>query len=264
MTSRVPPDIPALVTGASSGIGEEFARQLAARGHHLTLVARRGELLEKLAGELSAAHAVTADTLVADLETARGRDAVAKVLRSRAPWLLVNNAGYGSRGRLTDLDASREQAEVQVNVVAVQQLSLAALPGLVGERSGGIINVASTAAFQPLPYMATYGATKAFILHFTEGLAYELRGSGARAMALCPGPVSTDFHTVAGTNDYERLSRPMSMNAQRCVADALRAFDRGAAVCIPGLLNHALAEGPRFAPRGIVRLVAGRIFQPPG
>ncbi|HEX6538356.1 MAG TPA: SDR family oxidoreductase [Candidatus Dormibacteraeota bacterium] len=264
MTSRVPPDIPALVTGASSGIGEEFARRLAARGHHLTLVARRGELLEKLASELSAAHSVNAETLVADLETARGREAVARVLRSRAPWLLVNNAGYGSRGRLAELDPSREQAEVQVNVVAVQQLSLAALRGLITERRGGIINVASTAAFQPLPYMATYGATKAFILHFTEGLAYELRGTGVRAMALCPGPVATDFHTVAGTGDYERLSRPMSMNAQRCVADALKAFDRGAAVCIPGLLNHALSEGPRLAPRSIVRLVTGRIFQPPG
>ena len=264
MTSRVPPDIPALVTGASSGIGEEFARQLAARGHHLTLVARRGDRLERLAAELNDAHSVTAETLVADLETARGRDAVAKAIRAREPWLLVNNAGYGSRGPLAELDAAREQAEVQVNVVAVQQLSLAALPGLLREHAGGVLNVASTAAFQPLPYMTTYGATKAFVLHFTEGLAQELRGSGARAMALCPGPVQTEFHSVAGTSDYERLSRPMSMNAQRCVADALRAFDRGAAVCIPGLLNHALAEGPRLAPRGVVRFVTGRIFQPRG
>jgi short-subunit dehydrogenase len=127
-----------------------------------------------------------------------------------------------------------------------------------------VINVASTAAFQPLPYMATYAATKAFILSFTEALAEELRGSGARAMALCPGPVETDFHTVAGTSDYQRISRPMSMTAQQCVAEALRAFDRGSAVCIPGLLNHALSEGPRLAPRFLVRKVARRVFEPRG
>lgn len=263
MTSlRVGPKVPALVTGASSGIGEEFARQLAARGHHVTIVARRADRLEELATHLRTAHKVTVDVLVADLETARGRDAVSKMLRERSPWLLVNNAGYGSRGRLAELDPARERAEVQVNVVAVQQLTLAALPGLLRECDGGIINLASTAAFQPLPYMATYAATKAFVLYFTEALAEQLRGTGARAMALCPGPVDTEFADVAGTVEYHQRSRLIAMTAERCVADALRAFDRGSAVCIPGLVNEVLAQGPRFAPRGIVRKVTARIINP--
>ena len=263
MTSlRVGPRVPALVTGASSGIGEEFARQLAARGHAVTIVARRADRLEELATQLRTAHRVTTDVLVADLETAKGRDAVTRLLRERSPWLLVNSAGYGTRGRLSELDAARERAEVQVNVVAVQQLTLAALPGLLSERDGGIINVASTAAFQPLPYMATYAATKAFVLYFTEALAEQLRGSGARAMVLCPGPVDTEFADVAGTMDYHQRSRLIAMTARRCVADALRAFDRGSAVCIPGLVNEVLVQGPRFAPRGIVRKVTARIINP--
>lgn len=263
MASRVPPEVSALVTGASSGIGEEFARQLASRGHAVTLVARRGERLDRLADELRGAYGVTVDPFIADLETAKGRDAVAALLRASAPWLLVNSAGYGGRGAIVDMSAAREQAEVRVNVVAVHQLTLMVLPGLIREGGGGVINVASTAAFQPLPYMATYGATKAFVLSFTEALAEELRGSGARAMALCPGPVQTDFHTVAGTasSGYERLSKPMSMTAPQCVTEALRAFDRGSAVCIPGLLNHALAEGPRLAPRFLVRKVTRRVFE---
>lgn len=263
MTMRVGPKVPALVTGASSGIGEEFARQLAARGHAVTIVARRQDRLEELAAHLRTAHKVAVVPFVADLETAKGRDAVARLLSERSPWLLVNNAGFGSRGRLADLDPRRERAEVQVNVVAVQQLSLAVLPGLVSERDGGIINVASTAAFQPLPYMATYAATKAFVLYFTEALAEQLHGTGARAMALCPGPVDTQFADVAGTTDYHQRSRLIAMTAERCVSDALRAFDRGSAVYIPGRVNELLAQGPRFAPRAIVRKVSGRVINDP-
>jgi short-subunit dehydrogenase len=264
MATRVAATVPALITGASSGIGEEFARQLAARGHHVTIVARRADRLERLAEHLREAHGVTADPVVADLETAKGRGAVARLLGERSPWLLVNNAGYGSRGRLVELDAARERAEVQVNVVAVQQLSLAALPGLVAAASGGIINVASTAAFQPLPYMATYAATKAFILYFTEAMAEQLHGTGARAMALCPGPVDTEFADVAGTMDYHQRSRLIAMTPERCVADALRAFDRGSAVCVPGLANELLAQGSRLAPRALVRKVSARVISPNG
>jgi short-subunit dehydrogenase len=126
-----------------------------------------------------------------------------------------------------------------------------------------VINVASTAGYQPLPYMATYAATKAFVLHLTEALAEELRGSGARAMALAPGPVRTEFGTVAGVEDYMSMARPMTMDAERCVRVALRAFDRGAAICVPGGLNLALAQGPRVAPRLVVRKVTGSIFRPP-
>ena len=260
MTSALPTSIPVLVTGASAGIGAEFARQLADRGHRVVAVARRLERLEQLAGEAEQSKGGAVEPLAADLETSRGRAAVAKLLRSTSPWILVNNAGYGTRGRIADLDHARERAEVQLNVVAVHELTLAALPGLVEAGTGGIINVASIAAFQPLPFMSTYAATKAFILHFTEAVAYEMRGTGARVMALCPGPVRTEFHDNAGTNDYMELVRGMS--AHRCVAKALKAFDRGHAVCIPGALNTVVAQGPRLAPRVVVRRVSGALFSP--
>ena len=264
MSSPIATSIPVLVTGASSGIGEEFARRFAARGHDVTLVARRGDRLERLASELRGGSGVEASVVVSDLQTKAGRAGVARLLRDTGPWILVNNAGFGTRGRLGDLDHERERAEVQLNVAAVHELSLAVLPGLISAGTGGIINVASTAAFQPLPYMATYAATKAFVLAFTEGLAEELKGTGARAMALCPGPVRTEFDTVAGVQDYMELARPMAMDAPRCVSSALRAFDRGTTVCVPGALNAVLAQAPRISPRIAVRKVTGQIFQPRG
>jgi uncharacterized protein len=260
MTAALPTSIPVLVTGASAGIGEEFARRFAERGHRVTTVARRLERLEALAAEAKEAGGGTIEPMAADLESSRGRAAVVRILKGGGPWILVNNAGFGTRGRIVDLDHARERAEVQLNVVATHELSLAAIPALVDAGTGGIINVASTAAFQPLPYMATYAATKSFILHFSEGLADDLRGAGVRVMALCPGPVRTEFHDVAGTNDYMNLIGGMS--AQRCVAAALRAFDRGHTVCIPGALNTVLAQGPRLVPRGVVRRVSGKLFEP--
>ncbi|MBV8085098.1 MAG: SDR family NAD(P)-dependent oxidoreductase, partial [Chloroflexi bacterium] len=174
--------------------------------------------------------------------------------------LLVNNAGFATRGRLSELDASRERGEVQVNVVALHELTLAVLPGLLAAKAGGILNVASTAALQPLPYMATYAATKAFVLHFTEALAEEVRGSGVRVMALTPGAVRTEFGEVAGVEDYMKLARAMPV--QRCVKVALRALDRGTVICTPGALNRVLAQGPRLAPRIAVRKVTAAVFQP--
>jgi len=262
MASPVPSTVPAVVTGASSGIGAEFARQLAARGHRLTIIARRVDRLEALAAELSAAHKVDVAVLGADLETAKGRTSVARAVRDGGPCILVNNAGFGTRGRLSDLDPGRERAEVQVNVVALHELTLAALPGLMTAKAGGVINLASTAAFQPLPFMATYSATKAFVLHFSEALAYEMRGSGVRVMALCPGPVRTEFGGVAGVEDYMQLARPMTVSVERCVATALRSFDKGHAICVPGALNGVLAVGARVSPRGLVRRITGPVFAP--
>ncbi|MBV8193984.1 MAG: SDR family oxidoreductase [Candidatus Dormibacteraeota bacterium] len=262
MASSVPTSVPVLVTGASSGIGEEFARRFAGRGHPVTVVARRGDRLERLAEHLRTEHSVGVDVAAADLQTARGRTATAKLLKDGRAWILVNNAGFGSRGRAVELDADREHNEVQLNVVAVHELTFAILPALVQHGTGGVINVASTASFQPLPYMATYGATKAFVLSFTEAIAEELKGTGARAMALCPGPVETEFDTLAGVQDYFELSRPLRMGPEKCVAIALRAFDRGTTVCIPGALNVALAQAPRLTPRILTRKVSGRVFQP--
>ncbi len=260
MTERSATTVPVLVTGASSGLGREFAHRFAGRGHDLVIVARRVNRLEALADELQAAHGVTVTPLGADLETVEGRDAVAAVLRKgKRAWILVNNAGFGTTGRFAAADQRREAAEVAVNVVAVQQLTAAVLPGCVTKKSGGIINVASTAAYQPIPYMATYAATKAFVLHFTEALAVELHGSGVHVLALCPGPVLTEFGRVAGNEAEMRMAFPM--DARKCVDSALKAYDRNRTVCIPGALNSVMAGTVRVAPRAVVRRVAGTIFK---
>lgn len=260
MTDPVPASVPVLVTGASSGIGEEFARQLAARGHDVTLVARRSDRLQALARTLRHDHKVKVSVHPADLETARGRAAVVAMLQTGGPWLLVNNAGFGTRGRFVDLDAKREQAEVTLNVVALHELTAAVLPGNVAAGRGAVVNVASTAAYQPIPYMATYAATKAFVLHFTEAVAQELHGTGVRAMALCPGPTRTEFDDVAGVQSLFDKSLPMSADA--VVRSALGALDRGHAICVPGARNLLLAQGVRLVPRSALRRVVGGIFAP--
>ena len=260
MTRPVAATIPALITGASSGLGAEFARQLGARGHDLTLVARRGDRLEALAGELREAHGIGVTVLIADLETSPGVDAVVARLREKAAWLLVNNAGFGSNGRFQDLDPMRERAEVALNVSALHSLCLAAAPGMVRTRRGGIINVASTAAFQPIPYMATYAATKAFVLSLSEGLAGELARYGVRVMALCPGATRTEFGGVAGNDDI--LERGMPMSPADVVGIGLRAFDRGDAVCITGLHNRLGSLGARVLPRAAMRRITSSLFAP--
>jgi uncharacterized protein len=256
----LPPSIPALITGASSGLGAEFARRLAARGHDVTIVARRVDRLEALRTEILAEHSVSVDVVPADLATQAGRKAMTALLRRRSPWILVNNAGFATRGALANLDATRERSEVEVNVLTVQQLTAAALPGLIAAGTGGIINLASTSSFQPIPYMATYAATKAFVLHFTEAVAEEVRGSGVRVMALCPGPVRTEFDSIAGTQDYMRLAAPMAMDPDRCVTVALHAFDRGSTVCVPGVLNATMAQGARITPRFLMRRITGSVL----
>lgn len=260
MSKALPPSIPALVTGASSGLGAEFAQRLAERGHDVTIVARRVNRLEQLRQEITAAHPVTVNVVGADLETKAGRATVTSLLKAQSPWILVNNAGYGTRGALANLDPARERAEVQLNIVALHEFTLTLLPALVRAGTGGIINLASTAAFQPIPYMATYAASKAFVLHFTEALAEEVRGTGVRVMALCPGPVRSEFDQVAGTEDYMRVARLMTMGVERCVATALHTFDKGGAISIPGTLNFALAESVRIAPRALIRRSIGSVF----
>jgi hypothetical protein len=260
VTRPVPSSVPALVTGASSGIGEEFARQLAARGHDVTLVARRATRLQTLARTLRRDHDVKVAVHPADLEIVAERVAVAAMLRTRGPWLLVNNAGFGSRGRFVDLDPDRELAEVQLNVVALHEFTAAALQANVAAGAGAVVNVASTAAYQAIPYMATYAATKAFVLHFTEAIAQELQGTGVRAVALCPGPTRTEFDDVAGVQSLFDRSRPMSSAA--VVRSALRALDRGHAICVPGAHNVVLAQSIRLVPRTALRRVIGGIFAP--
>lgn len=256
--AEIPSSLPALVTGASSGLGSEFAAQLAERGHDVTLVARRTDRLRTLARELEKRHGTAITPVTADLETSRGRDRAAALLADGRAWILVNNAGFGSRGSLADLPLDRERAQVLVNVVALHHLAGAALPGQVAAGQGGILNVASTAAFQPLPGMATYSATKAFVLTFTEALAVEARGTGVRVTCLCPGPVRTEFHAVAGTGREIQIAP--TLEPADCVRAALRAFDRNQTICIPGAINALIAASARLAPRSATRHIAGRIL----
>jgi short-subunit dehydrogenase len=251
------------VTGASSGLGEEFARQLAARGGDLVLVARSADRLEALADDLRARHRVTVRTLPADLSLPAEVSRVAAQAATTEIDVLVNNAGFGTYGTFADLDAGREHDEIMVNALAAVDLAHAVLPGMLGRRRGGIITVASAAAFQPSPRQAVYGATKAFALAFSEALWAETRGTGVRILALCPGPVATGYFTALGDQDattsviYRRMADPADV-----VKAALRGFDRDAMTVIPGLRTRFLAEGYRFFPRTLMVRMTGKLLAP--
>jgi uncharacterized protein len=264
MLSAVASSLPVLVTGASSGIGEEFARQFAQRGHDVTILARRQDRLETLASELGKRWKVTVTPLAADLSTDEGIATAQQHLAASGPWILVNNAGFGTRGRFVELDAAREAQEVRLNVTALHTLTAAVLPLCKELGEGGVINVASTAAFQPVPYMSTYAATKAFVLHFTEGLAVELKGSGVRIQVLCPGATRTEFEDVAGDipSRFGAMAAARAMSPEQVVTASLRAFDRNHTICTPGLANSLMVNGARLAPRGAVRRLVAPLFSP--
>ena len=252
-----------LVTGASSGLGAEFARQLAARGSDLVLVARSADRLTALADELRARHGVTVTTLPADLSLADEVSRVAAVTAATEVDVLVNNAGFGTYGHFAGLDAGREHAEVMVNAVAAVDLAHAVLPGMLARRCGGIITVASSIAVQPSPRQAVYGATKAFGLAFSEGLWAETRGSGVRILALCPGPVATGYLASLGDQAattsiiYRRTADPADV-----VRAGLRGFDHDAMTVIPGLRTRFLAQGHRFFPRTVMARMAAWLLAP--
>ena len=246
----------ALVTGASSGIGETFARRLAERGTALVLVARREDRLKALAGELP----VPTEVLAADLGDPDDlRRVEARVAATADPVdLLVNNAGFGTTGPFATLPVEREEEEIRVNVLAVVRLTRAALPGMVERKQGGVVNVSSLAAFQPDPGNATYGATKAFVLSFSEALAEELRTTGVTVQALCPGYTRTEFQTTA---EYEtsRIPKAVWQRPDQVVDASLDALDRGKAVCVPGAHNKVAAVGSGFLPRVVRRKLAGAL-----
>jgi short-subunit dehydrogenase len=221
----------ALVTGASSGIGEHFARQLAQRGYDLVLVARRRERLEELADELPVKVHVLPCDLSCDFADLPGRVAALGVDVD----LLVNNAGFGTWGRFTELDPDREIEQVQVNCAAVVSLSRALVPGMVERGRGGVITVASTAGMQPLPYEATYSATKAFARAFTIALGEELRGTGVKTLTVDPGPVATEWQEVAGYTDPDDTHGvPGKIGPEQAARESLDAFERGRRSIIPG------------------------------
>jgi short-subunit dehydrogenase len=253
----------ALVTGASSGIGEHLARQLAARGLNLILLARSADRLDALAAELRTAHpGITAHTIAADLSLAEAPQSVLRELEQRglSVDLLINNAGFGTHDPLEHEDPHVLAREIQVNCSTLVGLTARLLPGMLGRRLGGVLNVASTAAFQPTPTMAVYGATKAFVLSFTEALWVETRGTGVRVLALCPGPTSTRFFETAGAGK-QFLTRGRQ-SPEQVASVALRAFDTGRGpTVISGNGNRLLAGGYRFMPRALMARMAARNVQ---
>lgn len=250
----------ALVTGASAGIGEEFARQLAARGTDLVLVARRGDRLEELAEELRDAGREV-EVLPADLATPDGRDVVAARLQrvDDVVDLLVNNAGLGAYGRFAGQDPDLLEHLVEVNVIAVQRLMHAALPGMLDRGHGAIINVASTASFQPNPYGAVYGATKTYVLNLTQAVHEEVRGRGVRLMALCPGFTTTEFQEVASVGTS--LPEVAVQRADEVVSSALRALGKGQVVHVTGLANKIVALGSTATPTALTRKLSGLLHR---
>lgn len=245
----------ALVTGASAGLGVEFARHLHERGHRLVLAARREERLQSLADELGNARAIAIDLsstkaparLIADLEA-----------NGEVVDVLVNNAGFGLIGQFATLDPKRQRQMIDLNVGTLTELCRAVVPGMIERKSGGVLNVASTAAFQPGPRMAVYFATKAFVLSLSEALHEELRPHGISVTCLCPGPTRTEFGDVAGFKGNVVFDR-VAMKASEVVKAGLEGLEKNKAVVIPGLVNKAGATSTRFAPRFLVRKIAGAI-----
>jgi len=249
----------AIVTGASSGIGAEFARQLARKGYDVVIVARRRGRLEELANEL-AERGAAAEVIEADLSRPEGVGAVVERLSKGDISFLVNNAGFGSRGHFVALPLERELEEIDLNVRALTQLSHTALGPMKAKRAGTIINVASTGAYQPVPYMSTYAATKAYVLSFSEGLHEEAKAYGVTVTCLCPGGTRTEFQAVANV-DESSIPRFAFMSAEAVVRHALKAANAGSAIATPGLLNKLTANLPRFTPRFAVRKISGAMFK---
>ena len=254
----------ALITGASSGIGEAFAELLARRGDRLILLARSRDRLEALAARLREAHGVAVEVIAFDLgEPGCGPRLAAEVAaRGLSVDLLVNNAGFGAAGAFARQDPARDTAMIQLNVTAVTELAHAFLPGMLERGRGGIVNVASLAGFQPMPQMAVYAATKAFVLSFSESLWAETRGSGVKVTALCPGPVDTPFFEATGTPELRQaVPRGMMMSAVQVAEQSLQALAAGRPVLVPGLANQLVSLGPKLLPRRWLTLLSAAAMQ---
>jgi uncharacterized protein len=255
----------ALVTGASSGIGAALASELASRGHAVTLVARREERCHSLATELAAKHSVDAEVIACDLADPSERERLVAELdqRGRSIEVLVNNAGFGSRGDFATSDTERMLGMVRVNIEAVVDLTGRLLPGMLARGRGAVINVASMAAFQPLPGSAVYAASKAFVLSFSESLRTEVRNRGISVTALCPGPVRTEFPEVAGMGDAEARTPEVFWASPEDVArEAVDGAARGKRVVVPGgVLNRAGALAGHHSPRAVALPLIGRIWK---
>lgn len=245
-----------LITGASSGIGLELARCFAADNAKLILVARRLDKLEELAESLRGQHDAHVRVVTSDLSRPEAPDQLFEAVRDEPVDVLVNNAGFGARGLFAKLDPQRQMDMVQVNVVALARLTRLFLPGMLERNRGGIINVGSTAAFQPGPYMAVYYATKAFVLSFSEALAEEVRRSNVKISCLCPGPTVTEFGDVAEMSDTKLFSK-WAMSAEEVARAGYEGFRKGKALVIPGKLNRIGTLAVRAMPLAASRKAAG-------
>lgn len=244
-----------LITGASAGLGVEFARQCAARGDEVILVARRKDRLNKLAAELGKAHVIAAD-----LGKPKSQTKLLAEIKSRGLWVrtLINNAGFGLRGRFDALPLDRQLEMIDLNVRSLTNLAFIVIDDMRAHGGGSILNVASTAAFQPGPNMAVYFATKAYVLSFTEALHEEWKDRGIKVSALCPGPTRTEFGDVAGIKTLGSFDR-LAMEAEPVVRAGLEGLDRDRAIVIPGATNKIGAWSTRLAPRSTVRRIAGAL-----
>lgn len=253
----------AVVTGASSGIGAEFARQLAARGMHLVLAARRGDRLQELAEELHRRHGTRCEVVVVDLASPDGPGRLWEEIERRAivVHLLVNNAGFSHVGEVERAPREHLLELLRLNVTAATDLTYRALPGMLARRSGAVVNVSSLTGFQPVAYMAVYAASKAYLLHFSESLWAEAQDHDVHVMAVCPGTTRTELFDRAGVGGW--LKKRRSQSPEQVVRSALRCLRKKRPVCIPGLRNWLLTLFGRLLPRKWVVLESRKYFRPP-
>ena len=251
----------ALVTGASAGIGKALAEELARGGTNLVLTARREDRLRALAQELSAKYRIQAEVFVANLTHPAAPEAIFQYTqeKGRVIDLLVNNAGFGQYGALHSTETGRLLQMVQVNCTAVLHLTRLFVPAMVARRGGDVLIVASTAAFQAVPYISTYAATKVFDLYLAEGLAEELQPHGIRVCALCPGTTTSEFHEIAG---HPAHSKGREQSAETVARNGLKALAAGKSYVISGLGNYLGAHGERLVPRRFVTRIAAKMFRP--
>jgi uncharacterized protein len=251
-----------LITGASSGIGAEFARRLAARGMHLVLTARREEHLRELAAELHTRHGTRTQVIPGDLSDPAFPGQLYQKVREAGVEvsLLVNNAGFGDVSTVLESDPDKLMQMIRLNVGALTELTYRYLPEMIRRGEGQIVNVSSVAAFQPVAYMPVYSATKAYVLHFSEALWAECRDYGVTVMAICPGTTRTDFFDIAGVGGW--LKRQRSQSTEQVVKTALKYLGKRRQYAVSGWFNYALSLGSRLAPRRIVVQETTKYFRP--
>jgi len=248
----------ALITGASAGMGREFARLFAADGYNLVVVARRADALEELVRDLTAAYHVSARAIAADLSQPGAGRTIAAALAGTPVDVVVNNAGFGAHGPVAEIPLDRQLEMIQVNVTALTELTRLFLPGMLERNRGGVLNVASTAAFQPGPNMAVYYATKAYVLSFTDALAEEAAGTALHVTCLAPGPTATEFADVAGV-ERSRLFQRALMTAADVARAGYEGWKHNTTIVVPGFSNRLGAFFVRVSPRSTVRKLTKRL-----